>query len=468
MTNKKTKIVATIGPVTTSEKILTELVQEGLDVVRINFSHGDEKEHEPKVLLARKVSKKLGRPVAILQDLGGPKIRIGDFSTESVNLKVGDSFTLTTEEIMGDENKVYVNYPLLPKEVKVGGMILLQDGKKKLQVTSIKGKEVRCQVLVGGELKARKGVNLPGAYLSISSITEKDKQDLKFGIKHKVDFIALSFVRRPSDIEELRELLIKAKSRAKIIAKIETPEALENIDEIISLADGIMVARGDLAIEIPAEDVPIAQKMMIRKCHEAGKPVIVATQMLESMIHSPVPTRAEVSDVANAIFDGTDAIMLSEETTLGEYPVEAVKMMSTIATRIEPTLSHERFDNSIEHGITDIVSEAVVSAACHTDAKFILAFTSSGLTARMVSRHRPEHCILALTPDEVVLNQLVLSYGVTPVQVTKYKDLNDLMKFVRVYAIKHKLADKGDRVVIAGGLPFGKMFGTNMMVIETI
>jgi len=468
MFTKKTKIVATIGPVTSNEKVMTELVKAGLNVARLNFSHGDFAEHEPKVKIVRKVSEKLGMPVAILQDLGGPKIRIGEFDTESINLKPGQTFTLTTDKIVGNDKKVYVNYPLLPKEVKVGGMILLHDGKKKLQITDIKGNDIICKVLVGGDMKARRGVNLPGAYLSISSITEKDRKDLEFGIKHKVDFIALSFVRRPADITELRNILNKRKCDAKIIAKIETPEALENIDEIIRLADGVMVARGDLAIEIPAEDVPLAQKMMIRKCHEAGKPVITATQMLESMIKSPIPTRAEVSDVANAIFDGTDAIMLSEETTLGDYPVESVAMMATIAKRIEPELDGGRFANDIDHGVTDIVSDAVVEAAYHAKAKFIVALTNSGFTARMISRHRPSHNILALSPNARPLNQLSLSYGVVPVVIPKFKNLDEVLKFVRTFALKYKIASKGDAIVIAGGMPFAKAIGTNMMVIETI
>lgn len=468
MFEKKTKIVATIGPVTANEKMLTELIKSGLDVVRINFSHGDFAEHTPKVTITREVAKKLGRSVAILQDLGGPKIRIGDFGTESITLKIGDTFTLTTDKIVGDEKRVHVNYPLLPKEVKVGGFILLHDGKKKLQITAIKGNDVVCKVLVGGEMKGRRGVNLPGAYLSISSITEKDRADLEFGIKHKVDFIALSFVRRPSDIAELREILKKRKCTAKIIAKIETPEALENIDEIIQLADGIMVARGDLAIEIPAEEVPLAQKMLIKKCHAAGKPVITATQMLESMIKSPVPTRAEVSDVANSILDGTDAIMLSEETTLGDYPVEAVQMMSQIAKRVEREVTSDHFSNIVCHGVTDAVSDAVVESANHVEAKFIVAFTNSGFTARMVSRHRPGQHILAMSPNQAALNQLALSYGVTPLVIENFKTLPEVLKFVRTFAVKNKLASKGDRVVIAGGSPFGVAIDTNMMVIETI
>lgn len=468
MFSKKTKIVATIGPVSANEKTLTDLISNGLDIIRINFSHGDFKEHEPKVLLGRKISKKLGRPVAILQDLGGPKIRIGDFDTESITLKPGETFTLTTEKIVGNNKRVHVNYPLLPKEVRVGGMILLHDGKKKLQITKIQGNDVICKVLVGGEMKGRRGVNLPGAYLSISSITEKDRADLEFGIKHKVDFMALSFVRRPSDIIELREILKKRKCEAKIIAKIETPEALENIDEIIDLADGVMVARGDLAIEIPAEDVPLAQKMLIQKCHKAGKPVITATQMLESMIKSPVPTRAEVSDVANAIFDGTDAIMLSEETTLGDYPLESVQMMSTIAKRIEPEVHSARFNNGVVHGTADIIGDAVVEAANNCEAKFIVALTNSGYSARMISRYRPNQPILALSPNQSPLNQLVLSYGVNPVAINKLKSLDEVVKFIRNFALKQKIAKKGDRVVIAGGFPFGKAIDTNMLLIETI
>jgi len=468
MFTKKTKIVATIGPVTANEEMLTNMIKAGLNVLRINFSHGDFAEHAPKVTIGRAVAKKLGKPVAILQDLGGPKIRIGEFDTTTVVLKPGAKFILTTEKIIGNVDRVHVNYPLLPKEVKVGGFILLDDGKKKLQITNIKGKEVVCKVLVGGETKGRRGVNLPGAYLSISSITDKDRVDLEFGIKHKVDYIALSFVRRPEDIKELRSILNKRKCDAKIIAKIETPEALENIDEIIHLADGVMVARGDLAIEIPAEDVPVAQKMLIRKCHEAGKPVITATQMLESMIKSPVPTRAEVSDVANAIFDGTDAIMLSEETTLGDYPLEAVTMMSTIAKRIEKELVSSRFDNIIQHGVADIVSDAVVEAAYHADAKFIVALTNSGFTARMIARHRPNQHILAMSPNTKALNQLCVAYGVTPVSIEKFSSLADVMKFVRVFAIKNKLASKNDKVILVGGWPFGKSIDTNMMVIETI
>ena len=333
---KKTKVVCTIGPATESIEKLTELVNAGMNVMRLNFSHGDFAEHQARVDNLRKVSEKVGRPVAIMQDLCGPKIRIGTFKNENGTvLKEGAMFTLTADEFEGTDDKVHVNYPLLPKEVKVGGTIMLRDGRLQLEVTDINGNDIVCKVIVGGELKGKKGVNVPGANLSISCLTDKDRKDLEFGIKNKVDFVALSFVRKASDILELKEILKKSGSDAHIVAKIETPEAIDVIDEIIEASDAIMVARGDLAIEIPAEEVPLVQKMMIVKCNAVGKPVITATQMLESMIKNPVPTRAEVSDIANAIIDGTDAIMLSEETTLGDFPVQAVSMMTKIALRVE-------------------------------------------------------------------------------------------------------------------------------------
>lgn len=467
---KKTKIVCTIGPATETVEKLTDLVEAGMNVMRLNFSHGNFEEHQGRVDNLRKVMAKTGKTVAIMQDLGGPKIRIGDFENGLVTLKEGQTFTLTTEQVVGNDKKVFVNYPLLPKEVKVGGFILLHDGKKKLQITEIKGKEVITKVLVGGEIKSKRGVNLPGAYLSISSITEKDRKDLEFGLKNNVDFFALSFVRRPSDITELRTILDKAKSKAGIIAKIETPEALENIDEIINLSDAIMVARGDLAIEIPAEEVPLAQKALIQKCNALGKPVITATQMLESMIKSPVPTRAEVSDVANAIIDGTDAIMLSEETTLGDFPIESVKMMTRIALRVEKdvyTTEHiAQYENL--HDITDIVSRAAVVACHDIKAKFIVALTESGHTARMVARYRPAENVIALTSNESSAKKLALTFGCYPVLITKFTTINQIMAIVRKTSLKYKIGAKNDKVVIAAGMPFGIAKQTNMVLIETL
>jgi len=472
-TRKKTKIVCTIGPVTESEKVLTKLVEHGMNVMRLNFSHGDFAEHQLRVDNIKKVSKNLNTSIAILQDLGGPKIRIGEFEGGVAILKEGEQFILTTDNVLGNSEKVSINYPLLPKEVKVGNPILLHDGKKELKVVEIKGNDVLCKVIVGGEIKSKRGVNLPGSDLSVSSITEKDKKDLEFGLKNDVDYIALSFVRRPEDIMELREILDKAGSEAKIIAKIETPQAIKNIDEIIKLSDGIMVARGDLAIEIPAEDVPLTQKMLIKKCNEAGKPVITATQMLESMIKSPVPTRAEVSDVANAILDGTDAVMLSEETTLGDFPIEAVKVMTKVAERIEKDPYYRKVVGSRKYSdpvkrTSDALGNGAIEVAKEADAKFIFALTDKGFAARMISRYKPEQKIIAMTPRVKTFNQLALSYGCTPFLCKQFGEVTQVIEEVKTMAIDSKLASKGDKVVIIFGLPLGKSGGTNALIVETL
>lgn len=467
---KKTKIVCTIGPATESEEMLSKLIMSGMNVMRLNFSHGDYEEHQKRVDNLKKVTEKTGKRVAVMQDLGGPKIRIGEFEDGSITLKPGQEFTLTTENIMGNSSRVFVNYPLLPKEIKVGGTIMLHDGTKKLEVIDIKGKEVVCKVIVGGDIKSRRGVNLPGANLSISSITDKDRKDLEFGIKNNVDYIALSFVRRSDDIVELRKILDKAGSKAKIIAKIETPEALENIDSILELADSLMVARGDLAIEIPAEDVPLVQKMLISKAHAYGKPIIVATQMLESMIKNPVPTRAEVSDVANAVMDGTDAVMLSEETTLGNYSVEAVSMMTKIILRMEKEIQAQGIINSIDdyHSVSDVVSCSAVKVAQELNAKYIVAITHSGRTARFVARHRPIQQIVCFTPNEEEARKLMMVYGCYPMVVPTMKSFDETSSLVRKYLLDHELAKKDDKVVIVAGIPLGKLHETNSMYVETL
>lgn len=472
---KKTKIVCTIGPATESAEKLEQLVNAGMNVMRLNFSHGDFAEHQNRVDNLRAVMQKTGKTIAILQDLGGPKIRIGSFKDEKgIVLKAGQTFTLTTDEsekLAGDETRVFINYPKLPAEVKVGGTIMIHDGRKRLQVTKIKGNDIVCKVIVGGPLGNKKGVNLPDAELTISALTEKDRKDLQFGIKNKVDFFALSFVRKPEDIHELRAILKKAKSDARIIAKIETPQALECLDEVVEAADGIMVARGDLAIEIPAEEVPMAQKRMIEACIAAGKPVITATQMLESMIKSPIPTRAEVSDVANAIMDGTDAIMLSEETTLGEYPVEAVSMMTKIAVRTEAdmcTCEQEMSDLIDIHGVTDVICQSAVRVAHDVEAKFIVALTRSGLTARMISRYRPSEHTIVLSDSPKHLNKLALSFGCEPISAPTFKTVEEAMVVVRDVAFKNKLAKKGDKVVLVWGFPFGGSKDTNLILVETL
>lgn len=479
VSHKKTKIVATIGPVTKSEEVLSKMLKAGFNVMRLNFSHGDFDEHQEKVDNLKKAIKTTGIPAAIMQDLAGPKIRIGNFKDGVITLVEGQLFTLTTDEIEGDETRVSVNYKPLPQEVKVGGSILLFDGKRKLNILEIKGNDVVCKVIVGGDIKSRRGINLPGAHLSISSLTDKDKNDLQFAFKNNVDFVAFSFVRRAQDIVELRDLLKKEKSDAKIIAKIEDTEGVENIDAIIELVDGVMVARGDMAIEINPENVPMVQKSIIKKCNEQGKIVITATHMLESMIKSPVPTRAEVSDIANAIIDGTDAIMLSEETTLGDFPIESVEVMTRVALNIEndelymeqmlekQTLKHTAGDTG-DIRVADAITNEAVDIANTLDAKAIIAFTNSGFTARMISRYKPLQPIIALTPNEETARQLLMSYGVTPVLTEKITMLNDVMKIIRTYCLKHKLAEKGDKVVVAVGMPFGKKVDTNMLLVETI
>ena len=470
MITKKTKIVVSIGPATTDKKVLTDLLNAGMNIARINFSHGDFMEHQSKVDNIRSVSKKTGIPVALLQDIAGPKIRIGDFYKESIVLKKGDLFTLTTKKIVGDEKKVCVNYSMLPKEVRVGGWIMLHDGKKKLKIVKIKGKDVVCRVVVGGEIKGRRGVNLPGARLSISSITEKDKKDLKFGIKNKVDFVALSFVRRADNVEQLRKLLKKAGSKAKIISKIEDVEGLENIDEIINTTDGIMIGRGDFGIEIGLENLPMIQKEIIKKCNTAGKPVITATHMLESMIKSPVPTRAEVSDIANAILDGTDAVMLSEETTLGEYPVEAVSVISKVAQKVESRMVFCRkdFGEAGKDSISNAVSDETVDLAQSIGAKYIAALTNTGFTAKMISRYRPAQNILAFTPNKETFNQLNLSYGCEPVLVAKIDSIEAAAPLVREHCLKTKTAKKNDIIVVVAGMQFDKNSSTNTIFVQKI
>jgi pyruvate kinase len=411
-----------------------------------------------------------------MQDLSGPKFRLGDFYQERVLLKTGDFITLTTEKIVGDEKRVSINYPTLHEEILPGNIIMVDDGKKKFEVVEIKGTEIKCKILVGGDTKGRRSLNLPGAPLKIGSLTDKDKQDIEFGIKNNVDIVAFSFVRRPSDVVELRNILNEKKSKAKIMAKIETVEAVENFDEILELTDMVMVARGDLAVELGHENVPTVQKMMIEKCLQAGKPVLTATQMLESMIKNPVPTRAEVSDIANAIFDGTDGVMLSEETTLGEFPVEAVEVMARVAEKVENdpiylqrVLEHQLYKHGVsENPVTDAITNEVVDLANTLEAKAIIAFTESGFTARMISRYKPIQRILAFTPNEKTHNQLLLSFGIEPVLIKKTTMLNDVLKLVREHCLKHDIAKEGEKVIVTVGMPYGKMGDTNMLLVETI
>lgn len=469
---KKTKIVATLGPVSANEKTLAAMVHSGLNVVRFNFSHETRETHAKNMALVRRVSKKLGVPIAILQDLSGPKIRIGDFKDGRVNLENGKKIVLTTKPCEGTAERVFINYKRLPQEIRPGRFILLDDGKKKLRVDRVSKTDIFCTIIVGGDTKGRRGVNLPGTHLNISSITAKDREDLEVGIREKVDFVALSFVRDVKDVLELRSILERGKSKARIIAKIETDEAIENLDEIIEAADGVMVARGDLAVEVPMEQVPLLQKKIIRQARQRGKPAIVATQMLESMIHAPVPTRAEVSDVANSILDGTDAIMLSEETTLGKYPVEVIETMTRIAREVEDQYMDVPVLDRQYHGrfaVVDAVTHAVIRAAKEVQAKLIVALTESGSTPRMVARHRPHCPILTLTPSHVTLRQLVLSFGCYSFLTSGHlSDVEHVIAAVRTIILTKKFAQRGDCIVIVAGVPFGKAGATNMQIVITL
>lgn len=469
--NKKTKIVATIGPASESEEVMTKLVLAGMNVARQNFSHGNYEEHERRIKLARKLSEKLKVPIAVLQDLSGPKIRIGDFKEGHVNLIPGKTLTLSTEPCEGSETKVFINYPTLHKEINKGNIIFLNDGKVKLEVEKIDGKNINCKILIGGAIKGKRGVNLPGAYLKISCLTEKDKEDLKFGIKHEVDFMALSFVRQASDVIELKEILAKAKADIKVIAKIETVEAIENIDDIISEADGIMVARGDLAVEVPAEEVPILQKMIIRKCNLLGKPVITATQMMASMVNSAVPTRAEVNDVANAILDGTDAVMLSEETTLGDHPETVVRMVSKIAIHTEKHYPYEEIlkrNHLSNKDVTDAICNAAANMAHELSAKAIVSLTVSGYTARKISRYRTKQPILVITPTKKVYNRSALKFNCYPVLTEMLDGVSNSMEKVRKISLDSGFARKGEKVVILAGIPFTHSGNTNLVLVQTI
>lgn len=469
---KKTKIVCTIGPKTESPQQMERLLKAGMNVIRMNFSHGDFAEHQGKIDSYKKASAKTGLKAALLQDLSGPKFRIGDFETPTVMLKAGEYITLTCDKLeKGTKDRVSMNYPTLHEELVVGNIVLVDDGKKKFEVVEIKGKEIKCKILVGGETKGRRSVNLPGANLKIRALTDKDKKDIAFGIKNKVDIVAFSFVKKASEVQELRDILNKAKSRAMIMSKIETPEAIENIDEIIEASDAIMIGRGDLAVEVGYEAVPGYQKMIIEKCNHAGKPVITATQMLESMIKNPVPTRAEISDIANAIYDGTDAIMLSEETTLGDYAVEAVEMMTKVAMKVENELRQKNVMFNIgvnEHSTGQSICESAVFTADNIDSKFIVAISEFGYAVRMLARYKGQKPLILMTPDQVTAAQSNLSYGTYAHIVPKASDFETAWKNAKNLLIKNKLVKKGDKVVIVSGAPFKKTIESNVLVVETI
>ncbi|MFD1395492.1 pyruvate kinase [Kroppenstedtia eburnea] len=469
---RRTKIVCTIGPASEQPETLKKLVQAGMNVARLNFSHGTHEEHLRRIERIRQVEKELGQTIAILLDTKGPEIRTGILREEQVELKTGEEIILTTEEVEGDASRVSVSYKGMVEDVHPGSTILVDDGLISLQVEKVEGTEITCRIENGGPLKDRKGVNLPGVSLQLPGITEKDAEDIRFGIRHGVDFIAASFVRKPNDVLEIREILEAHDADIHIISKIENEEGVNNLDAILNVSDGIMVARGDLGVEIPAEEVPVLQKEMIRKCNHQGKPVITATQMLDSMQRNPRPTRAEASDVANAIFDGTDAVMLSGETASGKYPVEAVETMARISSRAEESLRYadlfqERI-RALDMSIPDSISQSVVHTAGILKASAIITSTESGKTARMVSKYRPRAPIVAVTRHEQVMRHLALVWGIVSVKGEKVETTDEMLGTAIQSTIRSGYVRHGDLVVITAGVPVAKSGTTNLMKVHVI
>lgn len=467
----KTKIVCTIGPASESSQIIEAMIRAGMNVARLNFSHGTQEEHVRKIKTIRQIADRLKEPVAILQDLSGPKIRVGKVMEGGVELRRGEGFSLTNREIMGDERGVSVNYPSLPDEVKPGDTILLADGTIELQVLRNNGQDIQCRVVVGGVLTSYKGINFPTRSILASAFTEKDRQDLLFGIQHGVDLIGLSYVKEAADIGKVKEMLEKESADLPVIAKIERKEALEHIDEILLASDGIMVARGDLGVETPLERIPNVQKMLIRKANGLGKPVITATQMLRSMVDHTQPTRAEVTDVVNAIYDGTDAIMLSEETANGQFPVEAAQMMAKIAQAAEEEFPFNQFLKRETKGRTDLpqaISHAASLLAEEVDAVAIVTPTESGSTTRWVSKLRPRQPILALSRHLSTIRRLNLCWGVYPLLVPDWKDTDDMLERAKRMPKELGLASKGDRIIIIAGVPISIPGTTNLIKVEIV
>ena len=455
---KKTKIVCTMGPNTDNREIMKELALNGMDVARFNFSHGDHAEHKHRLEILESVREELGIPIASLLDTKGPEIRTGKLKDgKKVTLKEGDLYTLTTEEIVGDETRGYINYAGLAEDVKPGDRILIDDGLIELHVREVNGTDIVCRIENGGELGEKKGVNVPGVRVKLPALTDKDKEDIRFGVDAGFDFVAASFVRNADAIREIREILDEKGSAMQIIAKIENEEGIENIDSIIEASDGIMVARGDMGVEIPAEKVPHIQKMIIRKCNLACKVVITATQMLDSMIRNPRPTRAEVSDVANAVYEGTDAVMLSGETAMGSYPIEAVRMMSQIAEESEKYLDYmfyQRRKVSAENlrNISNTVCYSSVATASDLEAPVIVAPSVSGFTTRMLSKWRPKALIAGLSPSMTAVRQMQLYWGVKPFHA-KRAESTDALLFASVELLKEKgIVKEGEIVVATAGV----------------
>jgi pyruvate kinase len=473
---KRTKIVATIGPASRSEDAIRAMIRAGMDVARINFSHGDYEAHDQTFKLIRRIAEEEKTVVAIMCDMQGPKIRIGTVANEPLVLKPDDEITFTLDSVPGDNNIISLPHPEFIKDITSGMHLLLDDGNLELVVEQASARKLLCKVVDGGPLSSRKGVSAPTARLSLSAITDKDRVDIEFALGQKCDYIAMSFVRSQEDIRELRWLIRHLGGDAGIIAKIEKHEALDNIEEIISISDGIMVARGDLGVETPAEEVPYQQKRIIHLCNDASKPVITATQMLSSMVDNPRPTRAEASDVFNAIIDGTDAVMLSNETAVGKHPVEAVKMMAKIAVIAEQSMwttrsTDRRFHPINREGreaISNAVSQATYQIADTLNAKAIVTSTMTGYTGRLVAKERPRTPILCVTPNEITYRRMVLVWGVVPLLIPQFSSIDEMIAAVAQAAHEAELVKPGDSLVIIGGVPFGVGGQTNFLKIHLV
>lgn len=473
MVNKKTKIVCTIGPASESPEILKELMTGGMNVCRLNFSHGSHEEHQVRIDTIKKVRSEVKPSVALMLDTKGPEIRTGKFSLPEVNLKDGQKFIISMDDVMGDETRCSISYKGLIHDVVKGNKILIDDGLIELVVEEIVGNDIICMVENAGVVKNNKGVNVPGVVINLPAITEKDKQDIIFGIKNGIDFIAASFVRKAADVMAIREILEQNDGEyIQIISKIENQEGVDNIDEILKVSDGIMVARGDLGVEIPTEEIPVVQKMIIRKCNSLAKPVITATQMLDSMIRNPRPTRAEVTDVANAIYDGTDAIMLSGETAAGKYPTETLETMARIAMRIEDTLDYESIlKNRLslrEWTITNAISHASCTLAVDIKANAIITATSSGYTAKAVSSYRPKAPIIAAVNTDTTMRQLSLVWGVFTVMGASVQSTDAMFEQSVELSLKSGFVKSGDTVVITAGVPVGEVGTTNLIKVHIV
>ena len=468
-TYRKTKIVATLGPATSSQEMISQLMSSGVDVFRLNYSHGDSDSKQQIVQLIRSISEKTGRHVGILADLQGPKIRVGIMAGDSMTLTKGDNVTITTDNVLGENGIIPTTYPALPSDVKVGSKILLDDGLMELKVVSVTQNNVKCHVISGGELKNKKGINLPGTIVSEPSLTRKDLADLDSALEAGVDYVALSFVRQAEDVDDLKRIIYSKGLNTPVIAKIEKPEALRNFKKILVSADAIMVARGDLGVEVLAEKVPFYQKKIISACNKAGKPVITATQMLDSMVRNPRPTRAETSDVANAIIDGTDAIMLSGETAMGDFPVESVKMMDRIARDVEKNHSWIKKDDQPIPSAS--ISLAVAESACHAasslSAEAIAVFTQTGGTAALISRFRPNIPIRAFTTSRKVQNKLSLIWGVSSTVIPIIVELDEAIKTVEDILLSSGYR-KGDIIVLIMGMPIDSHGSTNLLKVHKL